>query len=236
VSPASEQGLSVEAALARRRSVRAFTDEPVSLDVLRRLVAAASRAPSGGNLQPWRLYCLTGEPLADLRSRMRDRLASGAEPDPPAYPIYPSPLPSPYRERRAEVGEGMYALLGIPREDRVARARWFARNFELFGASVGIFLYVDPVMGRAQWSDLGMFLQSLMLLLEEHGLASCAQEAWSLHHRTVAETVAPEPGLTLFCGLAVGHADPTAPVNGLRAARAPLEEFASFWGWPTSDA
>lgn len=223
--------MSVRRVLTQRRSVRAFTDEPVRLDRLRALVAAASRAPSGGNLQPWRLYALTGAPLDELRARMRERLSAGADPDPAAYPIYPSPLPSPYRERRFEVAEQMYGLVGIPRDDRAARLQWFARNFELFGAPVGIFLYVDPVMGRAQRADLGMFLQSLMLLLEEGGLVSCAQEAWSLYHRTVGSVVDPDAGLTLFCGLAVGHEDPLAPVNGLRASRAPLSEFAEFRGW-----
>lgn len=221
----------VASALAARRSVRAYTDEPVPLDLLQRLVASASLAPSGGNLQPWRLYALTGEPLTDLLTRMRTRLAAGGEVDPAAYPIYPSPLPSPYRERRWEVGEEMYGLLGIPRDDREARLRWFARNYEFFGAPVGVFLYVDPVMGRAQWSDLGMFLQSLMLLLAEEGLASCAQEAWSVHHRTVAEVVEPDLGLTLFCGLAIGHEDRTAPVNRLRSRRADLDEFSEFRGW-----
>lgn len=221
----------VKDAVAGRRSIRGFLDKPVDHAVIERVLGIAMRSPSGGNLQPWRLYCLAGAPLARLKRLMAERLDGGEGPDEPLYSIYPPKLGTPYRERRFATGEQMYGLIGIPREDKAARRRWFSRNFEFFGAPVGLFCYVDRQMGAPQWSDLGMFLQTVMLLLHEEGLASCAQEAWSLYHRTVARVVEPADGLMLFCGMAIGHPDSSQPVNALRTERAPLAEVADFLGW-----
>lgn len=123
--------------------------------------------------------------------------------------------------------------MGIPREDKAARLEWFARTYRLFGAPVGLFCYVDRRMGSAQWSVLGMFLQSAILLFAEEGLATCAQEAWSAYHGTVDSVLCPDEGLMLFCGLAVGYEDPDEPANALRTERAPLGEIVEFRGWGT---
>ena len=224
--------MSVAEVVAARRSVRAFLPDPVDERVVRECVEAASRAPSGGNLQPWHPVVVTGEAIADLRARVAERLRPPEQVPAPEYAVYPPSLWSPYRERRFVNGEQMYALLGIPREDRAARLLNFARNWDFFGAPVGVLLHVDRGMGAPQWSDLGMWLQTLMLLLTERGLGTCAQEAWSTHHdlvRALVEARAPESpvvteDLMLFCGLAIGHPDPDAPVNGLVAERAPAAE------------
>jgi nitroreductase len=226
----SDAPLTVSAALEKRCSIRAFLDRPVDGELLRRILMQAAQAPSGGNLQPWRLVVLGGDELARLKAAMTQRLQTQPEPDPSEYAVYPPNLVEPYRTHRFRIGEMLYAALGIPREDRNARLAQFAKNYQLFGAPVGLFCYVDRAMGAAQWSDLGMYLQSVMLLLCEHGLDSCPQEAWSNYHEEVARITQPPQEWMLFCGMAIGYRDPAAPVNGFRAERMALEEFAGFRG------
>jgi nitroreductase len=216
--------MEVREAVRSRRSVRAFVDRPVDLEVLARVLGEATRAPSGGNLQPWQVVVLTGEALEALRQLVRERLESGGALPPPEYPVYPSPLHSPYRERRFANGEQLYVALGIPREDKMARLLQFARNWDFFGAPVGVLLFVDRRMGAAQWSDLGGYLQTVMLLLRDAGLDSCPQEAWSAQHDLVAQVVDVPEDVMLFCGLAVGYADAGHPVNSFVTDRAPVAD------------
>ena len=222
--------MSVSEALLKRRSVRGFLDRPVPVETIRRLVAAAARAPSGGNLQPWKIYVLAGSPLDALRAVMAQRIAELPRGEKTEYDIYPPNLHSPYNERRFEIGEALYSAIGIPREDKAARRLQFSRNFGFFGAPVGLFCFIDRRMGPPQWSDLGMYLQSLMLLAVDEGLATCPQECWSLYPQTVAQFVSAPPELMLFCGMAIGYEDSEAKANRLRAVRAPLDEFATFIG------
>lgn len=225
--------MNVSDAVRARRSVRAFLDRPVDRAVIERVLTTAGRAPSGGNLQPWHLTAVTGTALKELVARMEKRLVEGGPADPAEYPIYPSGLTAPYRDRRFRNAEQLYTLLGIPREEKAARRAWFSRNYRFFGAPVGLFCYVHRQMGAAQWADLGMYLQSVMLLLQEEGLSSCPQEAWSLYHTTVARVVRPDADHMLFCGMAIGHADVDDPVNSLRTERASLDEVVTFLGWET---
>ena len=218
-------------AVVRRRSVRAFLDRPVDRGLLAEVLETAGRAPSGGNLQPWHVHVLAGAPLADVKKRVTEQMRLGGPQADPEYPIYPRGLVSPYRERRYRNGEQLYSTLGIAREDKPGRLQQFARNYAFFGAPVGMFCYVHRQMGAAQWSDLGMFLQTVMLLLTDKGLASCAQEAWSVYHREIAEILEPPADQMLFCGMAIGYEDPEAPVNALRTERTPLHEIAQFHGW-----
>jgi len=222
--------MSVSEALLKRRSVRGFLDRPVPVETIRRLVAAAARAPSGGNLQPWKIYVLAGSPLDALRAVMAQRIAELPRGEKTEYDIYPPNLHSPYNERRFEIGEALYSAIGIPREDKAARRLQFSRNFGFFGAPVGLFCFIDRRMGPPQWSDLGMYLQSLMLLAVDEGLATCPQECWSLYPQTVAQFVSAPPELMLFCGMSIGYEDTEAKANRLRAVRAPLDEFATFIG------
>ncbi|MBA1145467.1 nitroreductase [Ectothiorhodospiraceae bacterium WFHF3C12] len=210
--------------------MRAFLDEPVDGQLIRRILETAARAPSGGNLQPWHIHVVANDTLDELKTIMRRRLEEAPKGEPTEYDVYPPNLVSPYRDRRFQVGEDMYGLIGIPREDKDARRRWFARNFQFFGAPMALFCYVDRRMGPPQWSDLGMYLQTVMLLLREAGLHSCAQECWSLYPQTIARFVDAPEAQMLFTGMSIGYPDPDDPVNGLRARRAPLEEFATFHG------
>jgi len=225
--------MSVSEALNTRLSVRDFLPTPVPADVIRRVLTTASRSPSGGNLQPWHIDVIAGAKLEELKAIMQRRLAevaAGDRSEVPEYDIYPKELVAPYRDYRFKIGEDMYARLGIPREDKAARLRWFARNYQFFGAPLALFCSVDRRMGPPQWSDMGMFLQSVMLLLREEGLDSCAQECWSVYPRTVSQFLELPAERMLFTGMAIGYRNPEHPINALRSDRAPLESFARFQG------
>jgi nitroreductase len=221
--------MTVTEAVMTRHSVRAFLDAPVPVGLIEQILTKASRAASGGNVQPWHVYVVSGEPLQEFSAGMRQRVAQSAEGDLPLeYHVYPQPLKAPYRDYRFKNGEDYYGLAGIPREDKSARARFFARNYSFFGAPMALFCLVDRQMGPPQWSDLGMFLATVMLLLRESGLDSCPQECWSRHHRTVREFLKAPDEWMLFCGMAIGYEDRDAMVNRLVSDRAPLDQFAKF--------
>lgn len=222
--------ISVSEAVDRRMSVRAFRPDPVDPAIVRDLIERAARAPSGGNLQPWRVYALAGRPLEDLKALAAERLAEGPAEE-REYHVYPPNLWEPLRTRRFQAGEDLYATLQIAREDKPARLRQFARNARLFDAPVGLFFCVDRRCGPPQWSDVGMYMQTLMLLAVERGLATCAQEYWAILPRTVAEVLRLPDDHMLFSGMALGYADEDAPVNRLRTRREPFEAFAEMRGF-----
>ncbi len=218
--------MNVTEAVERRISVRSFRSDPVSSQQVLTLLEKASRAPSGGNLQPWRVHALTGAPLAELRQR------AVANPlgEPPEYEVYPGSLWDPYRRRRFECGEDLYATIGIPREDRAGRLQQLARNALLFGAPVGLFFSLDRRLGPPQWADLGMFIQTVMLLAVEDGLSTCAQEYWSRYPRTLADLLKLPAEQMVFCGMALGYAD-DHPINTLRTRRDPASDWATLLGF-----
>lgn len=222
----SGQRNSVTEAVLSRRSVRAFLARPVPQALIEEMLALAARAPSGGNLQPWRVDVLTGAPLAALAAEARASTPGGME-----LQVYPSPLPEPYRTRRYRSGEALYEAIGIARDDRPARLAQFARNFEAFGAPVLLLFSLDRIFDRPQWAHLGMFMQTLMLLAEERGLATCPQEAWAAMAGVAARHIELPPEHILYCGMALGYADPEAPINALRTGREPVEAFARFRGF-----
>lgn len=220
--------MTVAEALEKRISTRAFLDRPVSEAAVRELLERASRAPSGGNLQPWRVYVLIGEARDRLVNAVAARMPEHPRGEGTEYNIYPPDLTEPYRTRRYRIGEMMYELLGIGRENKMGRLAHFARNYRFFDAPVGMIFTMERRMQEGQWADLGMFMQSLMLAAVEEGYATCAQEAWAMWHETIrAELEIPNDEM-IFCGMALGYADPQAPVNRLRSERAPVEEFATF--------
>lgn len=221
--------LSVTEAVRARRSTRAFIDRPVAHETVAELLGLAARAPSGGNLQPWRVDALAGAPLDDLKAKARAAFAAGGEAM--EIQVYPGPLGEPYRSRRHVGGEALYAALGIPREDKAARLAQFARNFDAFEAPALLILSIDRIFDRPQWAHLGMFMQNVMLLAAERGLATCPQEAWAAVHRTVAEAIALPESHMVYCGIALGFADETHPINGFETEREPVEGFARFRGF-----
>ena len=222
--------MNVTDAVLSRRSVRGFLPTPVDGAVIRRVVEQAAWAPSGGNLQPWHIDVVGGERLDALKHMMLGKLMAGGQTEPTEYDIYPKELPKPYSDYRFAVGEELYARLGIPREDKTGRRMWFARNFQFFGAPVALFCSVDKRMGPPQWSDLGMYLQTLMLLLKEAGLDSCPQECWAIYPQTIREFVGIPEERMLFTGMAIGFIDPDDKANLVHPARAPLADWAAFHG------
>lgn len=222
--------MKVSQALESRFSCRAFTDEAPPREVIVEILEKAKRAPSGGNLQPWHVYVVGGEELARFKRIIAEKLPDNPFGEGTEYEIYPPKLKEPYKSRRFKCGEDMYATINVPREDKAGRLKQFARNFDFFGAPVAMFFAIDRTMQQGQWADLGMFIQSVMLLAREYGLDTCAQEAWAIWHKTVAEFVGIPDEQMLFCGLGIGYRDPDAPINRLRTDRAPLEEFATFRG------
>jgi len=223
--------MSVSEAVATRRSIRAFSTRPVDGHLVRRLLDSARQSPSGGNVQPWHITVLAGEHLEQLRTLMRERLSAGLRsPEGAGYEIYPRNLPEPYLTRRDRCTEMMYATMGIVRSDKPARIAFVKGNFQFWNAPVGMFFSVHRCMGPPQWSDLGMYIQTVMLLAREAGLHTCPQEAWTNWHALVESHIQLPPERMLFCGLALGYPDESHAVNGLRTERAALEEIADFRG------
>jgi nitroreductase len=220
--------MNVSEALATRKSVRAFQGKPVDRATIEEILVKAARAPSGGNLQPWKVHVLIGEARDELVRRTKARMAVNPRGGVPEYHIYPPELTEPYKTRRFRIGEAMYATLRIPREDKMGRLAQFVRNWEFFGAPVALIVSIDRQMQQGQWADLGMFLQSIMLLAREVGLHTCAQEAWAPFHEVIREYLNVPPEEMIFCGMAIGHADEAAPINALVSERAPLADWAVF--------
>ncbi|MCL4711173.1 MAG: nitroreductase [Pseudorhodoplanes sp.] len=220
-------------AIDTRFSCRSFSAKPVDADVVRTLIEGAARAASGGNLQPWRIYALTGQPLAELKRRVAAAIGDNdpRESASTEYAIYPKELWGPYKSRREEHGVQLYAALGIPREDKAGRLIQYKRNFEFFGAPVGLFIAIDRRFGPGQWADLGSYLHTLMYLARARGLDTCPQQSWGRVHGIVRDFVQMPPEQMLYCGVALGYSDPSQAVNHIRSPRAPVDEFCAFFGF-----
>ena len=219
--------MDVSHALRARRSVRAFLPAVPPGALVQTLLQEAAQAASGGNLQPWRVVALTGEPLRALLAAVAQAQPGEDE----SLQSYPPNLWEPYRTRRFANGEDLYRTLGIPREDKAARLKQLAKNAEFFGAPVGIFVCVDERMGMPQWADLGIYLQSLMLLAVQHGLATCAQGFWRRYTAVVQQQLDLPEGYRVAVGVALGYEDTTAPINTLRTPRAPWAEWGQLHGF-----
>ena len=198
------------------------------LATVRAILEGAARAPSGGNLQPWRVHALAGERLEALKANIRGRpdelpRGEGAE-----YDIYPPDLKEPFRTRRFQVGELLYRSLGVPREDRPGRIRQYARNFEFFGAPHVAFVFMPSWCGLREAADVGMFAQSLMLGLAAHGIASCPQTALSFAADTVREELEVAPDLKLLFGISFGYEQAEDLANNCRMTRAELAQSVQF--------
>ena len=217
--------MKVSEAVKSRKSVRAFINKPIETNLLVDLLSLASRSPSGGNLQPWHIYLLNGKKM----NHFKEFMSEWKNPELPKYDIYPANLKEPYRTSRFELGEAMYKLLEIPRDDKAARFAHLMENFNFFGAPAALFCFVDETMGPPQWSDLGMFLQTFMLLAQEQGIDTCAQEAWAVKPDSLREFFAVPEELSIFCGMAIGIKDTRARVNELQSERRPTDEWLTIF-------
>ena len=216
--------MKVSEAVESRQSIREYLKKPVDSSLIKEILEKSSRAANGGNLQPWQIFVINKESMADFLKQQSE----WTEAETPAYDNYPPKLKEPYRTSRYELGEQMYSLLGIEREDKEGRFMQVLKNFEFFGAPAAIFCFVDKQMGPPQWSDLGMFLQTFMLLAQEAGLDTCAQEAWSIKQESVSDFFNVDNETMVFCGMAIGYKDPEATINKLRSERRPIDEWATF--------
>src|SRR5665213_434504 len=208
-------------AVDSRIACRHFLDKPVDLDIVKDILAKAARAASGGNLQSWNVYALTGQPLADLKAIVQQRIARD---DPrhakSEYPIYPDPMFGAYKERREAHGVQLYGSLGIGRDDAAGRLDQYKKNFEFFGAPVALFITIDRRLGPGQWADLGGYIHALAFLARGYGLDTCPQEAWARLYDTVCDFLKVPDNEMLFCGMAIGYGDRRHKANNFRSPRA----------------
>jgi nitroreductase len=218
----------VTEAVTSRRSVRAFEDKAVPLDVLQRVMDTSRWSPSGCNFQPWEASILTGEPLKALQAKM----AASAPQQPEEYPITPADITPNYLARLHELGAAMYGAQGIARDDAEARKQFVVQNTQSFGAPALMLVYFPRFMGPPQWSDVGMWMQTVMLLLREEGLDSCPQEFLALHGRLIKEHLGvSDESHIFFCGLAIGYGRHEEAVNTFQRQRVPLDEQVKFVGF-----
>jgi nitroreductase len=225
---------SVEAAMLSRFSTRAFLPKPVPRETLERILTVASRAPSGVNTQPWKVYVLQGASRDSLVEKVcKAHDASAADPAVAAqyqeeYDYYPANWTSPYIERRRECGFGLYGVLGIGKGDKAAMHAQHQRNYRFFDAPVGLIFTIDKVMGRGSLVDYGMFLQNIMLAARAHGLHTCPQAAWNGYHTIILPHVGAGPNEMVVCGMSLGYADESAIVNTFSTTRTSTESFTTW--------
>jgi nitroreductase len=223
----------VDAVLQSRRSVRQFLPDDVDRQTIEDILAVATRVPSGTNTQPWRVYVRRGAPRAELSRRIRavyddpQQLAGHSD----SYAYYPSQWRSPYLERRRKVGWDLYGLLGIAKGDKERMHEQHARNFDFFGAPVGLLFTIDRHLEIGSFLDYGMFLQAIMTAARARGLDTCPQAAFIRFHKLIGDFVGASDDERVVCGMALGYADPDAVVNTLVTEREPPEKFASFIGF-----
>jgi nitroreductase len=221
----------VDAAITSRMSARAFTPTPVPRQTLTELLQVASRAPSGTNTQPWKVYVLQGASRAALVDKVcTAHDAIRANPELAAeyreeYDYYPEKWVSPYVDRRRENGWGLYGLLGIGKADRDKMHLQHQRNYKFFDAPVGLMFTIDRVMGRGSLLDYGMFLQNIMVAARGRGLHTCPQAAWNGFAKIILPHIGAGADEMLVCGMALGYADETDVVNTFHTPRMPVEEF-----------
>ena len=224
----TENAASVTDAMMTRITVRDFLDKPVPEDVLNRILTTALRAPSGGNLQPWNIHVMTGEFLAKFKAAAAEKTLSG-QVEEPTYRAYPSPLWEPQRSWRYKLGEDMYSLLDIPRENKMGRLVWLAQNSKFFEAPVGIIVTGDKRLEMPQYMDIGIILQSIMLLAREEGLHTAPQGWWRNWTSTCHDMLNIPEEEEVLVGMSLGYGNPDAPVNDLWADRAELEQLVHFY-------
>lgn len=214
--------------LAQRRSIRAFLPTPVDEATVADILRQAARAPSGNNIQPWQVHVVSGIARQRLVNATCAAFDAADDSHQPEYHYYPPQFFEPYLSRRRKTGWDLYGLLGIAKGDGLRMRAQHRKNFEFFGAPTALLFTIDRRMGQGSWLDFGMFLQNVMLAATAAGLGTCAQAAWIDYHRIVADQLGLARDEQFLCAIALGHADPAAPENGLLTERAPLSEFVRF--------
>ncbi len=230
MNPTPEQTTAVDAAITSRRSLRAYLPTPVSRETIEDILRVASRAPSGTNTQPWKVYVLTGERLQDLSRQILEAFDDPAQAAThrEEYAYYPTQWQPPYIDRRRKVGWDLYGLLGIGKTDKEHMHAQHGRNYRFFDAPVGLMFTIDRIMEKGSWLDYGMFLQNIMVAARARGLDTCPQAAFTQFHKIIMPAIGASADEMLVCGMSLGHADPAAIENSLVTEREPVAGFARF--------
>jgi len=221
----------VDEAIRSRKSVRRFLPTPVPASVVHQILSVAARAPSGNNVQPWRVYAVAGEARQRLCDAFIEAATHESERHQAEYAYYPTTWVDPYLERRRRCGFGLYASLGIARDDTAARERQMLRNYTFFDAPVGLLVTLDRRLNTGSFMDLGMFIQNILVAARAQGLHTCAQAAFAWYHKVARDQLPIGEHEILACGIALGHEDPSAPENAFITERAEVEAFASWYGF-----
>jgi nitroreductase len=219
----------VDAAIVSRRSIRRFLPTPVAAQTVRAILRVAGRAPSGTNMQPWKVYALGGEKKRALTAAIMAAHDSGAEAR-AEYEYYPQRFPEPFLGRRRKVGWDLYGSLGIAKGDNARMHEQHGRNYHFFDAPVGMICTIERSLEIGSWLDYGMFLQNICIAARARGLDTCAQAAFARYHGIVREQLSISTDEVVVCGMALGYADRDAPENRFAVERVPLDEFATFYG------
>lgn len=230
VSEADDAVYLVDEAIRSRHSVRRFLPEPIAPSVLTELLSLAACAPSGTNIQPWRVYALAGEAKAALSAAILQKISGNAT-EGREFNYYPTEWVEPYLSRRRKVGLALYGLLGIGKDDKVAMKAQAARNFLFFDAPVGLIFTIDRCLGQGMFIDYGMFMGNLMTAARARGIDTCPQAAFADWHQTIRLQLGLPDKELVVCGMALGYADPAAAENRLRTERDPVSAFADFRGF-----
>ena len=217
----------VEWAITTRRSVRGFTNDPVPRTTVERILELGSRAPSGSNIQPWKVHVVVGAALERLKAALSAAHFAGT-PEAREYEYYPTNWRSPYLERRRKVGWDLFTLTGVARGDREASMRQRGRNYIFFGAPVGFVFTIDRDLGQGSWLDFGMFLENIMIAARGHQLDTCPQAAIANYPDILRGELGIGADEIIVCGMALGKADPDEPANRLVTEREPLAVFCTF--------
>jgi nitroreductase len=229
--PENANTAAVDAAISTRQSVRAFLPAPVARDTVETLLKLAARSASGSNIQPWRIRVIGGAVKDRLEKAIFDAVErDGFEPYQREWNYYPVNWREPFLGRRRKIGWDMYGLLGVGKGDFEGTQRARMRNYEFFGAPVGMIFTLDEDLEIGSWLDLGIYLGTLMVAARGHGLHTCPQAAFADFHKIIRVQLGIPEKEVVVCGMALGHIDPDAPVNRLVTERAPLVDYASFDG------
>ena len=210
-----------------RYSVRSFTDDTVDIETIREILEISSNAPSGGNIQPWKVYVVTGKTKEKLIKKALSNFDNGVQ-EKIEYDIYPRPLDEEYKRRRSECARDMYTALSIKQDDTELRLSQIRENFKFFGAPVGMIVTIDKAFAENGWGHVGMFIQNICLSAVDNDMGTCLQESWSIYPETVKDILNIPDNEVVWCGIALGYPNKEHPINNYRTSREPIEKFVTF--------
>ena len=219
--------MNIKQLIESRYSVRSFLDKDVGFEKVKSILDTANSAPSGGNIQPWKVYVLGNNSKNELITQALNNYDTGVQED-IEYEIYPKPLAEEYKKRRSQCAADMYDALSIARDDIDTRLKQVRENFKFFGAPIGMIVTIDKSFAQNGWGHVGMFLQNLWLTAINEGLGVCLQESWSIYPKTVKKVIDCPDNEMIWCGIAMGYPNNEDPINNYRTSRDSLETFASF--------